>query len=347
MSKNYLITTSIIFLSLLSIAWLAGRSYFEKKPTLLSVKKIWDASPHAAFTDLIRYGGKWLVAFREADQHVGGNDGAVRILESADGEHWETASLFREDGIDLRDPKLSITPEGKLMLLLGGTQYSKEGEYVTSQPRVAFSDDGRSWSVFKKVIEPHEWLWRVTWHDGKAWGIAYRSTNLGSKDADWIATLYSSPDGIQFEKVAKLKIDSRPSEATIRFSEDGQMRILIRRGGSLNAHAWIGTSQKPYREFVWSDSGQTLGGPNFLILPENRMWASARIYKIVQNEVLEKTALGKMTNDRVFPLLELPSGGDDTGYPGMAYHEGTLWISYYSSHEGEQAAIYVAKVQIP
>jgi hypothetical protein len=42
--------------------------------------------------------------------------------------------------------------------------------------------------------------------------------------------------------------------------------------------------------------------------------------------------------------LELPSGGD-TSYPGMVFHEGVVWVSYYSSHE-EKTSIYLAKVKM-
>ena len=33
-------------------------------------------------------------------------------------------------------------------------------------------------------------------------------------------------------------------------------------------------------------------------------------------------------------FLELPSGGD-TSYAGLVFHDGMLWVSYYSSHEGK------------
>ncbi|MCK5464385.1 MAG: hypothetical protein KAI95_15260, partial [Bacteroidales bacterium] len=42
--------------------------------------------------------------------------------------------------------------------------------------------------------------------------------------------------------------------------------------------------------------------------------------------------------------LKLPSGGD-TSYAGMVEHEGSIWISYYSSHE-EKTAIYLARVRL-
>jgi hypothetical protein len=43
-------------------------------------------------------------------------------------------------------------------------------------------------------------------------------------------------------------------------------------------------------------------------------------------------------------LLDLPSSGDSS-YPGMVWHQGLLWISYYSSHEGK-TAIYLARVKL-
>ena len=38
--------------------------------------------------------------------------------------------------------------------------------------------------------------------------------------------------------------------------------------------------------------------------------------------------------------------GGDTSYPGMVWHDGLLWLSYYSSHEGK-TAIYLARVKLP
>src|SRR4051812_21563475 len=77
---------------------------------LVSVRKIWDAGAHNAFTDLIRFNGKWFCTFRESEAHVGG-DGNIRVITSTNGEQWESAALLSEAGVDLRDPKLSITPD--------------------------------------------------------------------------------------------------------------------------------------------------------------------------------------------------------------------------------------------
>jgi hypothetical protein len=75
----------------------------------INVTKVWDAAPHNAFTDVARWKNSWWIVFREADAHVGG-DGKIRVLNSITGDKWESVALIAEDGIDLRDPKLSITP---------------------------------------------------------------------------------------------------------------------------------------------------------------------------------------------------------------------------------------------
>jgi hypothetical protein len=90
---------------------------------LVDHRKIWDAGAHNAFTDLIRWHDRWWCTFRESEGHVGG-DGGIRILTSADGAKWEAAALLTEKDVDLRDPKLTVTPDGKLMLNCGGLHLS-------------------------------------------------------------------------------------------------------------------------------------------------------------------------------------------------------------------------------
>ena len=58
-----------------------------------------------------------------------------------------------------------------------------------------------------------------------------------------------------------------------------------------------------------------------------------------------KTVLARFGRDKYEPALTLPSGGDNS-YAGLVWHDGLLWMSYYSSHEGK-ASIYVAQVRIP
>jgi len=313
-------------------------------PQLVSVTKIWDAAPHNAFTDLTRFGDKWFCTFREADGHVRGN-GRIRVITSPDGAQWASAALLSEEGIDLRDPKLSLTPDGRLMLVLGGSVYENK-KLKERQPRVAFSKDGKTWTTPQRVLEQGDWLWRVTWHNGRAYGIAYSNASKATPTNEWTVRLVASDDGVAFRPVATLAVPGRPNESTVRFLTNNDCVALVRREGlpaNADKDAWIGTSRPPYKDWHWHSAGMAIGGPNFLVLPSGAMIASGR-----QNNAkpaTAKTFVGGMTPESVKAELILPSGGD-CSYPGMVWHEGLLWLSYYSSHEGK-TSIYLAKVRLP
>jgi hypothetical protein len=316
------------------------------KPTLLSAVRIWNQAEHCAFTDLIEYQGVFFCCFREADEHALGENGSVRIIKSVDGKNWVASAFLKKEGLDLRDPKFSILPDGRLMITLGGSIY-REGEYLGCDPQVAFSDNGINWSKIESLKMPNEWIWRVTWHEDYGYGVSYRLSNPADVDQPWIQTLFQTKDGLHYTPITQLTVPKYASEATLRFLSDGTMIALTRRYGS----GWIGISTSPYTSWRWSETGFQLGGPNFLILSDGEMWAASRLYTKEAGKLYTKeagksatyTAIYRMTLTSCTPELILPSGGD-TGYPGMVYKKGTLYVSYYSSHEG-QSSIYLAQVQ--
>lgn len=305
-------------------------------PSLVSVARIWDAGAHNAFTDLIRWRDRWYCTFREGDDHIGG-DGRIRVLVSTDGDTWTSAALIGEPGVDLRDPKLSVTPDNRLMIVAGGSIY--EGtRFISRQPRVVFSHDGSDWSAPVRVLRGGEWLWRVTWHDGRAYGVSYNASPAAPTD-DWTLTLVAADDGQTFTEVARLAVPGRPNETTLRVMPDGEMLALVRREGG-DTVAWVGRSRAPFTEWSWAETAHRVGGPNFLRLPDGSLWATGRSYPGGAKTVLATlTATGGYE-----PVLTLPSGGD-TSYAGMVFHDGVLWVSYYSSHE-DKTSIYLARVKV-
>ena len=76
-------------------------------------------------------------------------------------------------------------------------------------------------------------------------------------------------------------------------------------------------------------------------LPDGRLIAGVRLY-----DGKVRTGISSIDADEgtLRELITLPSGGD-TSYPGMVWHEGVLWMSYYASHEGK-SSIYLAKVEL-
>ena len=169
------------------------------EPRLISVARIWDRAPHSAFTDLLRHRGRWWCTFREAEDH-GKSIGTLRVLVSDDGEAWSSAAEIVEEGIDLRDPKLSVMPDGRMMLLAGGTVF-RGTTYLSRSPRVCFSDDGITWSAPARVLAEDHWLWRVTWHDG----VGYAVSKLGEADNPRRGFLYTTRDGLEWQWVTELR----------------------------------------------------------------------------------------------------------------------------------------------
>lgn len=308
------------------------------------VTRIWDAAPHNAFTDLIRFGGRFYCTFREGTGHVpgaSGGDGRIRVIASDDAENWRSVALLAEEGIDLRDPKLSVKPDGRLMLLMGGSDY-RDGKLQGQQSRVAFPNgDGTEWSgtqpivLDERIATGHDWLWRVTWREGTAYGVVYQSAGAQSR-----AHLVKSKDGIHYEHVTDLGLDGRPNEATIRFRDDGQMLLVIRREAA-SQRGMFGHSTRPYTAWTWQEMTHRLGGPNFAILEGGELILGTRKYAPGG----ATTIIASLARDgTVTELVELPSGGD-TSYPGMLVHDGVFYFSYYSSHK-EKTAVYLAQVPL-
>src|SRR6266536_689863 len=64
---------------------------------LLEVRRIWDRAPHNAFTDLVRFKGRWFCVFREGAAHVS-PDGALRVITSKNSRDWTSAALLTYGG---------------------------------------------------------------------------------------------------------------------------------------------------------------------------------------------------------------------------------------------------------
>ena len=298
---------------------------------LLSCDKIWDKAPHNAFTDIIRFKGRWFLIFREAGGHVS-YDGTFRILTLNNGGNWESASQIALEKVDLRDAKYSVSPGRQLMITGGGRSGTSFQSYTW------FSDDGIHWSRPFEIGDTNFWLWRTTWHHKNAYNFGYSSNRNDT------LKLYSSRDGKTFKLILnETGVKSYPNETSIVFKKDTAF-CLLRRDGTINS-GLVGVALPPYNSWSWKDLGIKIGGPYMMVLPNGKLLAAVRLYgndKGLQTRTslcLVDPPSGKLTE-----VLSLPSGGD-TSYAGMVLFKNVLWISYYSSHEGK-TSIYLAKVKI-
>lgn len=303
------------------------------KPILVESRRIWDAGRHNAFTDLIRFKDQWYCVFREGAGHVS-PDGSLRVITSKDGQTWKSAALISSPTSDLRDAKISITPDNHLML--AGAEAINKPKTHRHQSLVWFSDDGRNWSDKHEIGDRDNWLWRVTWHAGKAYGFGYgtRNDNRGIR-------LFKSDDGRKYSTMIDKAsvLGTYPNETSIVFLADRTAYCLLRQDGNPKS-GFIGKSTPPYTKWSWKQLGTRIGGPHMIRLPDGRFVAVVRLY---DQRVRTSLCWIDVENGRLTEALKLPSGGD-TSYAGLVWHDDLLWISYYASHEGK-TNIYLAKVK--
>jgi hypothetical protein len=307
-----------------------------------TVNQVWSDGQYNAFTDLTRFNDRWYMAFREASVHgippVGEAGGAIRILESVDGAAWNSVSVLSQDGIDLRDPKLIVTPDDRLMLMTGARP--QDSRPMTTC--VSFSDNGSGWSVPQSVSPDSDyWLWGGDWHNNTFYCVGY-----GPASASGTLTstrLYSSSDGLNFQTLVSPMVSSpiyNVSESSLEFLHDGRAVTLVRRTDT----SLIGISSGDYTNWTYVDAGMRLYGAELLELPDGRIVAGGRVF---ESDGLH-TSLCWLDADAgsLTPFLELPSGPGDTGYPGIVWDDGKLWVSYYSAG-AVGSDIYLAEVDMP
>ena len=298
---------------------------------LVQVDKIWEQGQYNSFTDLVMFQGKLFCAFREAKQHGVSTDGSIRILVSKDTHTWHSAALIASDRGDLRDPHLTVTPDNRLMLSVCIAGHP----HPTLVSASYFSRDGTHWKGPETFGDTNAWMWRVTWKDDAAYGFSYRC------EAPYFIQLFKSPNGTEFSAVGAPCFEGvyNNETSTMIFQDNGTALCLLRCSGP----AHLGTALPPYDQWTWKQLGRRVGGPEMIELPDGRLVACGRLYDDPVRTALcwVDPEAGVLTE-----FLTLPSGGD-TSYPGLLWHEGQLLVSYYSSHEGQKARIYLARVEFP
>jgi len=310
----------------------AGNAPAPPEAEIVDVRMIWGRAPHNASADLLRFRERWYCVFREGSLSAS-PDGAVRVLSSPDGNVWQSSASVSVPGTDLRDPKLSTTSYNRLLLL---AEAVSDGAAAPAHRTLAWSSpDSREWEGPAQAGDPGMRLGRVTWHLNRAYSVGYGNPGPGP------VRLYSSGDGERFTVQADNLVPSRQdAEAGLLFGRDGGALCLLG-GEAPGSPAQLGKSRAPYKAWSWSSLNAVVSAPNILELADGRIIVAG---SIPGHDA--RIALWWLDPERgtLKEFLRLPSGGD-AGRPGLAFHEGMLWLAYHSSHEG-RAMIYLARVKL-
>ena len=301
------------------------------------LKKIGNKADHNAFVDLCEFNQQLICCYREAENHISA-DGRICILTLDTKGNVLYTSRIAIPKTDLRDPKISITPDGDILLIAYARQTSINNQTIGSRNLTWLSQTGHSWSTDKEFADRGWWLWRIRWHKDVAYGFAYnRKQNA--------IHLYSGNPRSKFHLLQPfaLSLDQHkkgyPNESDLIFDNNNAFAIVRRDADSYTAQ--LGHSAFPYKKWTWIDLGRYIGGPVMMRLDKNVALLAGRIVK--QEQLVTGLLKMNLLNGDLQELLVLPSSGDNS-YPGLVLKEGMLYVSYYSSHEDNKSCVYLAQI---
>ena len=324
------------------------------KVRVANVRRVFHNGEHNAFTDLIRFRGKFYLTFRSCpDGHMVHPTASIIILSSADTKQWKRVHRFGVDKRDTRDPHFLVFKDK--LFVYTGTWYSGETtlkyeDYDLNKHLgyATLSEDGAKWHspIMLEGTFGH-YVWRANVFDGKAYLCGRRKKNfvIGPRGEGSIveSAMLESEDGLIW-RTRSLFQEVRGDETAFQFEAGGSVIAIGRRGRD---KAQLLRSERPYTQWERKELDRYIGGP-LLIRWGGRYVVGGR--KTV-GDVGPKTSMCWLVDDELHEFAELPSGGDNS-YPGFVEIDpNRAIVSWYSSHEGDAngkaiTAIYMADLEI-
>lgn len=303
-------------------------------------RKLWFKGMHNAFTDLVEFNNRLFCCFREASSHVS-CDGKIRVLEIDRDANIVNSYLLQENFADLRDPKLTVTPDAKLLLNAYARYHNTDAKWQYSRPCCWVSQDGTSWSGKRHFGDKNWWLWRIRWHQQRAFGFAYNKRHNA-------LNFYQGDPRRTFDKWQSNALSlaqhgvGYPNESDLLFSENGDAYALVRRDAD-SYSAQLGYAKPPYKKWHWYDLIYHIGAPVMSLIDSDKALVVGRIFKAgkAKTAVLSLCLISK----KVTLLEVLPSSGD-TSYAGLVIEGSSVYVSYYSSHIDNKSNIYLTKITL-
>lgn len=331
----------LIILLIIAAGIILASWYFSSNDTKVDPRlhaEVWNVvtdDGHNFNTDLLLWNEYFYLIYQHSSTHFFDVDSRLVLLRSKDCKSWEKISEIKYEGLEFRDPKLSVINKTLFLYALKNFVYDPE----PLQTFYATSKDGYNWSDFNE-IEPNGFLfWKpktldnLTWYNTAYWHEHGKSI------------LLKSNNGINWETVSTIYEGETNDETALEILSDGKIIITARleadpawHSGSKNASTLIAYSYPPYTEWTKTKSYLTrLDGPA-LINVNDRIFAAGRYdpegrdnwYGISGIFGRKRAAIYAVDDNKLTLITLLPSCGD-TSYPGIVEKDGYLFISYYTN----------------
>jgi hypothetical protein len=276
---------------------------------------------------------------------------SIIILTSNDGDEWEQVHRFSVPKRDTRDPHFVVFRDR--LFVYTGTWYCGDGppEHRDLNEHLgyaAWTDDGADWHspVMLEGTYGH-YIWRAAAHNDHVYLCGRRKREFvkidtPEDDPAVESAMLESDDGLVF-RFRGLFQEEYGDETAFMFQDDGSLLAVARSGSGRDAQ--LVRSAPPYEEFQRTDLGRYIGGP-LLTRWNDRYLVGGR--RTIGGP---RTVLYWLEGGQLAEFAELPSAGDNS-YPGFVQlDENRALVSWYSSHERDEAgrvitAIYLAEMEI-
>lgn len=319
-----------------------------------NIRRAFHNGEHNAFTDLVRFGDRFYLAFRSCpDGHMVHPTASIIVLASPDANRWEQVHRFSVDKRDTRDPHFLVFRN--TLFVYTGTWYCGDttpnpADYDLNQHLgyAAWSTDGARWHspIMLEGTFGH-YIWRAAAFGEKAYLCGRRKKDFAvaprGEGPMVESAMLESDDGLIWRTRALFQ-ELDGDETAFQFETDGSITAIGRRG---RANAQLLRSKPPYTQWDRKDLDRYVGGP-LLTRWSGRYIVGGR--KTIDDKK-PTTSLCWLANDQLTEFAELPSAGDNS-YPGFVETGPTrAVVSWYSSHEKTPAgapitAIYLADLEL-
>ncbi|MEW6201105.1 MAG: hypothetical protein AB1546_03965, partial [bacterium] len=188
--------------------------------------------------DLVRYKGRYYLAFRTAPTHFASSKTIIYVLSSTDYKKWEYETEYNLNS-DLREPRFLIF-KNRLFLYFfqgGSNPLSFAPEHIFATERISKSN----WEKPKPIYKPGFVVWRAKEYNGRAYMSVYYGVGLYSNEKQpGHLQLLVSDDGYNYELINNREVSNEASteEGEFEFDENGNLYATVRlemKGGKVCA----------------------------------------------------------------------------------------------------------------
>jgi hypothetical protein len=371
---------------------------------LLSDVAIYHDGMHNMVPRLVTWGGRLWLAFRNGSGHRS-PDGRIMVTSTSDLVQWSLPKAVIDSSLDDRDPAIFVS-EGRLHVTSLSVKREPDGRAagVPLVPRecrclLSTTADGISWSSPVQALPSNHAIWWPVEVGETVYAAVQRRipqfpdpdsvTPVASEDTidrygrrlhfvncvDRQAEIWSSSDGLTWQRSALISDSDQASETALVNLPDGRMIAFLRHDDHSSApeisnRPEILTSKPPYR--VWRVSCRLpfrSNGPSIGLVNDRVVTCSRAFFEDPRTPLSDSLSRARSRgliigifdpdDGEWLPAITLPHHfgrrrdlGDDLGFPDVSYAwftdrgKGRFALTYYQGFKGSPSDIRMARLKL-